>query len=56
MTLTATTEAELLAQPANDYMNDIQKQFFRELLLKMQDEIINRAETTTSTMQEHESA
>nr|WP_059391070.1 RNA polymerase-binding protein DksA [Pseudomonas toyotomiensis] len=33
MTLTATTEAELLAQPADDYMNDIQQQFFRELLL-----------------------
>ena len=33
MTLTATTEAELLAQPADDYMNDAQQQFFRELLL-----------------------
>jgi len=32
MTLTATTEAELLAQPADDYMNDAQQQFFRELL------------------------
>jgi DnaK suppressor protein len=33
MTLTATSEAELLAQPAYDYMNDTQQQFFRELLL-----------------------
>ncbi len=32
MTQTATTEAELLVQPANDYMNDAQQQFFRELL------------------------
>jgi DnaK suppressor protein len=33
MTLTFPTEAELLAQPADDYMNDGQQQFFRELLL-----------------------
>ena len=32
MTLTVLTEAELLAQPADDYMNDAQQQFFRELL------------------------
>ena len=32
MTQTAMTEAELLAQPADDYMNDAQQQFFRELL------------------------
>ena len=32
MTQTATAEAELLAQPADDYMNDAQQQFFRELL------------------------
>ncbi|MDO5356818.1 MAG: RNA polymerase-binding protein DksA [Conchiformibius sp.] len=42
--------------PESDYMNDAQLAFFRELLLKMQDDIINRAEATTSTMQEHESA
>ncbi|MDH1620113.1 RNA polymerase-binding protein DksA [Pseudomonas chengduensis] len=39
MTLTATTEAELLAQPADDYMNDIQQQFFRELLLAQRAEL-----------------
>ena len=39
MTLTATTEAELLAQPADDYMNDIQQQFFRELLLTQRAEL-----------------
>ena len=32
MTQTATTEAELLVQSADDYMNDAQQQFFRELL------------------------
>ncbi|QMV63358.1 RNA polymerase-binding protein DksA [Pseudomonas berkeleyensis] len=39
MTLTATTEAELLAQPADDYMNDVQQQFFRELLLAQRAEL-----------------
>ncbi|MBG0839669.1 MULTISPECIES: RNA polymerase-binding protein DksA [Pseudomonadaceae] len=39
MTLTATTEAELLAQPAADYMNDAQQQFFRELLLTQRAEL-----------------
>lgn len=39
MTLTATTKAELLAQPADDYMNDVQQQFFRELLLTQRAEL-----------------
>ncbi|MDP9939240.1 RNA polymerase-binding protein DksA [Ectopseudomonas alcaliphila] len=39
MTLTATTEAELLAQPADDYMNDAQQLFFRELLLTQRAEL-----------------
>ena len=39
MTLTATTEAELLAQPADEYMNDAQQQFFRELLLAQRAEL-----------------
>ena len=39
MTLTATTETELLAQPADDYMNDAQQQFFRELLLTQRAEL-----------------
>ena len=39
MTLTATTEAELLAQPADDYMNYAQQQFFRELLLAQRAEL-----------------
>ena len=39
MTQTATTEAELLAQPADDSMNDAQQQFFRELLLTQRAEL-----------------
>ncbi|WP_276487862.1 RNA polymerase-binding protein DksA [Ectopseudomonas mendocina] len=44
MTLTLPTEAELLAQPANDYMNDGQQQFFRELLLTQRAELQARIE------------
>ena len=39
MTLTAITEAELLALPADAYMNDVQQQFFRELLLAQRAEL-----------------
>jgi DnaK suppressor protein len=34
MTLSLLTDAELLAQPADAYMNDAQQAFFRELLLR----------------------
>lgn len=39
---TVLTEAELLAQPANDYMNAAQQQFFRTLLLRQRAELQNR--------------
>lgn len=39
---TVLTEAELLAQPANDYMNATQQQFFRTLLLRQRAELQNR--------------
>jgi len=39
MTLTATTEAELLAQPAHGLSGDAQQQFFRELLLAQRAEL-----------------
>lgn len=42
--------------PENEYMNEDQLEFFRELLLKMQDDLIERAAETTNSMQEHESA
>lgn len=44
MTLILPTEAELLAQPADDYMNDAQQQFFRELLLTQRAELQARIE------------
>lgn len=39
MTLPMLTDAELLAQPADDYMNDAQQAFFRELLLRERREL-----------------
>ena len=42
--------------PEDDYMNADQLAFFRELLVKMQNELIQNATVTTSHLQEHESA
>ena len=42
--------------PEDDYMNADQLQFFKELLLKLQDELIENASATTDHLQEHESA
>ncbi len=39
MTLPTLTDAELLAQPADTYMNDAQQAFFRELLLRERREL-----------------
>lgn len=40
----------------DDYMNADQLAFFRELLVKLQDELIANANATTGHLQEHESA
>ena len=40
----------------DDYMNEDQLAFFRELLIKLQDELIANADATTGHLQEHESA
>lgn len=42
--------------PEDDYMNADQLEFFRELLIKLQDELIERASVTTNNMQDHELA
>ncbi|QEY25220.1 RNA polymerase-binding protein DksA [Neisseria zalophi] len=42
--------------PEEDYMNADQLEFFRELLIKLQDELIDNATTTTGHLKEHESA
>ena len=54
MTLTATTEAELLAQPADDYMNDAQQQFFRELLLAQRAELQARIDEEFTELRQPE--
>lgn len=56
MTLTATTEAELLAQPADDYMNDTQQQFFRELLLTQRAELQARIDEEFAQLREPDSS
>lgn len=40
----------------SDYMNEDHLEFFRELLKKLQDELIQNASATTDHLQDHESA
>ena len=54
MTLTVTTEAELLAQPADDYMNDAQQQFFRGLLLTQRAELQARIDEEFTELRQPE--
>ncbi|KPN70787.1 MULTISPECIES: RNA polymerase-binding protein DksA [Neisseria] len=42
--------------PEEDYMNEDHLNFFRELLVKLQEELIEKANVTTGHLQEHESA
>lgn len=52
------TEQDIIAWkgPEKDYMNADHLEFFRELLVKQQDDLINRASETTDYLQEHEAA
>lgn len=52
MTQTLPSEAELLAQPADDYMNDAQQLFFRELLLHQRAELQARIEEEFAQLRE----
>lgn len=56
MTLTLLTTTELLAQPADDYMNDAQQQFFRALLLSPRGELQTRIAEEFETLREHETS
>ena len=51
------TEKDIIAWdgPEDDYMNAQHLEFFRNLLTKQQDEIINKADATTDRMQ-HDTA
>ena len=52
------TEQDIIAWngPETDYMNKHHLEFFRELLIKQQDELIDKAGKTTTHMQNHEAA
>jgi DnaK suppressor protein len=56
MTLILLTEAELLAQPADDYMNDAQQQFFRTLLLSQRGDLQARIAEEFETLRERETS
>ena len=48
------TEEELRRAPVGDYMNAAQLQFFRERLLEMQKELLDKADVTSEHLREHE--
>jgi DnaK suppressor protein len=52
MTDTALSQAELLTQPADDYMNDAQQRFFRELLLTQRAELQARIDDEFTQLRE----
>jgi DnaK suppressor protein len=56
MTLTLPTEAELLAQPADAYMNDAQQRFFRALLLAQRAELQARIDEEFAELRERETS
>ncbi|WP_324732500.1 RNA polymerase-binding protein DksA [Pseudomonas paeninsulae] len=56
MSLTLLTATELLAQPADDYMNDAQQQFFRALLLSQRGDLQTRIAEEFETLREHETS
>ena len=56
MTETPLTHAELLAQPADDYMNAAQQQFFRSLLLSQRDELQARIAEEFAGLRERETS
>ncbi|MES2821278.1 MAG: RNA polymerase-binding protein DksA [Pseudomonadota bacterium] len=54
MTPSPLTDAELLAQPADHYMNDAQQQFFRALLLRQRGELQARIAQEFESLRERE--
>nr|WP_298145802.1 RNA polymerase-binding protein DksA [uncultured Pseudomonas sp.] len=56
MTLAILTDAELLAQPADTYMNEAQQAFFRELLLRERRELQLRIAQEFEGLRERETS
>lgn len=54
--MTKLTEQDILhwSGPEEEYMNEAQQEFFRELLLKLQEELISNASATTGHLQEQD--
>ena len=48
------TEAQLRAMPESDYMNEAQMEFFRQRLMEMRDEILQRQSDVRQQLHEHE--
>jgi DnaK suppressor protein len=46
------TDAEVLAMPESEYMNDKQLEFFRTKLQRMKDDLLNNASETTEHLRE----
>ncbi|WP_018230751.1 RNA polymerase-binding protein DksA [Methyloversatilis universalis] len=46
------TEADVLKMPEKDYMNEAQLAFFRDLLARMRDDILRKADETVEHMRE----
>ena len=46
------TEADILKMPEKDYMNEAQLAFFRDLLARMRDDILRKADETVEHMRE----
>jgi DnaK suppressor protein len=46
------TEADILKMPEKDYMNEAQLAFFRDLLVRMRDDILRKADETVEHMRE----
>jgi DnaK suppressor protein len=56
MSATPLTHTELLAQPADDYMNAVQQQFFRSLLLSQRSELQTRIAEEFAGLRERETS
>jgi DnaK suppressor protein len=56
MSTTLISQEQLLAQPADDYMNDAQQQFFRALLLQQRSELRARIAEEFEALRERETS
>ena len=56
MSTTLISQEQLLAQPADDYMNDAQQQFFRALLLQQRSELQARIAEEFEALRERETS